>query len=112
VDLAAGFGQIDDGKRDAGVAIGRSTGPVNESVLTIGVYYQDAFAFFVEGGTEVHRDGAFPDATLLLRNRDDFSCQFFTSFLDADGFYRDEFLFQSLSSFERDELAVRPGLCA
>ncbi len=49
-----------------------------ESVLTIGIDNQDALTFFVEGGTQMHRDRAFPDTALLLRDRDDFGCQFFT----------------------------------
>jgi hypothetical protein len=48
---------------------------MDQGVLTIGVYDEDAFAFFMERSPEVHRDCALPDPALLLSYRDDFCCQ-------------------------------------
>lgn len=71
---------------------------MNQGVLPVSIDDEDSLASFVEGSAEVHRDRAFPDPALLLRYRDDFSCQSSPLFLDADGFYLDEFVFQCFLS--------------
>jgi hypothetical protein len=69
---------------------------MDQGVLAVRVDNENAFAFFVKGGTEMHRDCAFSDPAFLLRYRDDFRCQISPPLLDANGFYLDEFLFQMI----------------
>ncbi len=81
---------------------------MDQSVLPVSVDDEDPLTFLMERSAEVHRDCAFPDPTLLLSYRDDFCCQSSPLFLDADGFYLDEFVFQSVLSLTCDALAIRP----
>ena len=78
VDLAAGFGQVDDRKWNTVVAVGRGTGPVNQRVLSVRIYDENTLTPFMKSRAKMHGDGALAHPALLLSYRDDFGCQFFS----------------------------------